>query len=68
MKLKINGEEETLETPLTVMELLKTKDVSMPEMVSVELNGEILEKEEFASKIVQENDAIEFLYFMGGGV
>ena len=39
----------------------------MPEMVSVEYNGEILDRENFDSTAVKDGDEIEFLYFMGGG-
>ena len=42
-------------------------DVKMPDMVSVELNGDILDRENFDSTNLSENDEIEFLYFMGGG-
>jgi sulfur carrier protein len=39
----------------------------MPDMVSVELNGEILERSLFESTLLKEGDRVEFLYFMGGG-
>lgn len=69
MKITINGKEEFIEKEsLTISELLKLKNVKMPEMVSVELNGEFLEKKDYETTIVKENDKIEFLYFMGGGV
>ena len=68
MKLQINGQEERLDADsLTVSELLSMKDVKMPEMVSVELNGDILDREQFDSTTLKENDEVEFLYFMGGG-
>ena len=68
MKLKINGKDgEIAADVLTVTELLKIKDVRMPEMVSVELNGEILDRDKFADTRIKENDSVEFLYFMGGG-
>ena len=35
--------------------------------VTVELNGEILERESFATTQVKDGDEVEFLYFMGGG-
>ena len=69
MKLQINGENESLDVEtLTVSELLKLKEVKMPEMVSVELNGDILDRNDFDSTLVKENDDVEFLYFMGGGM
>jgi len=68
MKIKVNGEETTLEQEtLSVSELLKVKEVKMPDMVSVEYNGEILDREVFDSTTVKEGDELEFLYFMGGG-
>lgn len=69
MRIIINGKEEFMEKEeLTISELLKLKNVKMPEMVSVELNGEFLERKEYETTIVKENDKIEFLYFMGGGI
>jgi len=68
MKIKINGKMETLkEANITVGDLLKIKEVKMPQMVSVELNGKILKKDEYDKKVIKENDEVNFLYFMGGG-
>ena len=39
----------------------------MPNMVSVELNGQILKRTEFEKTILKDDDKVEFLYFMGGG-
>lgn len=68
MNLTINGQAEALEREeISVVELLKVKEVKMPEMVAVQLNGKILDRDKFASTLVHENDQVEFLYFMGGG-
>lgn len=68
MKIKLNGEDTTLEQDsVTITELLAIKDVKMPEMVSVEYNGDILDRDQFANTQVNEGDQVEFLYFMGGG-
>ncbi len=69
MKLTINGKETDLATPegLTVTDLLAEKQVKMPDMVTVELNGEILERKTFATTLLRDGDRVEFLYFMGGG-
>ena len=62
------GKEEKLNhEALSVVDLLKEKKVEMPDMVSVQLNGGMLKRNEFESVTVKENDRIEFLYFMGGG-
>ncbi len=68
MNLIISGKSEEVSlNEGTVLELLKVKKVEMPEMVSVELNGNILRQHEYAATTVKEGDQIEFLYFMGGG-
>ncbi|MBM7624697.1 sulfur carrier protein ThiS [Sporohalobacter salinus] len=67
MQIKVNGKPVELKEEITVVELLKKEDVDMPEMVSVELNGEILPKEQFETKVLHSGDEVEFLYFMGGG-
>ncbi len=67
MKLVINGEEVTSKDGLNVSELLVEQEVKMPEMVSVEINGQILKRGEFDTTVLNEGDKVEFLYFMGGG-
>ncbi|MHC4456899.1 MAG: sulfur carrier protein ThiS [Planctomycetota bacterium] len=67
MKLVINGEQVQCSDSLTVSQLLVEQDVKMPDMVSVELNGEILRRNEFDATTLKEDDRLEFLYFMGGG-
>ncbi len=68
MNIKVNGEDTALEqSAVSVTELLKIKDVKMPDMVSVEYNGEILDREAFETTLVKDGDQLEFLYFMGGG-
>ncbi len=67
MNLKVNGDDTEAPEGTNVLALLTLKEVKMPEMVSVELNGEILDREAFESTALKENDAVEFLYFMGGG-
>ncbi|MHC4158841.1 MAG: sulfur carrier protein ThiS [Planctomycetota bacterium] len=68
MKLIINGTETNLSDSLTINELLVEKSVKMPDMVSVEINGNILRRTEFETTTLKENDKVEFLYFMGGGL
>jgi len=67
MKVKVNGEIKEIKDLVTITELLKIENVEMPDMVSVQLNGEFVERAEFTTLVVKEDDKIEFLYFMGGG-
>ena len=67
MNIVINGKEAVCSSSLTVSELLVEQSVKMPEMVSVEVNGEVLRREAFDTTKLSEDDKVEFLYFMGGG-
>lgn len=68
MVINVNGRKEELTAEeLTVTALLQVKEVPDPDMVSVQLNGEILERDHFATATVTTGDEVEFLYFMGGG-
>ncbi len=68
MKVQINGKEEEIDREeVTVSELLVIKDIEMPDMVSIELNGTILDKGRYDITVVKSGDVLEFLYFMGGG-
>lgn len=67
MKLIVNGEQVNCGDGLTVSELLVEQKVKMPDVVSVELNGQILRRTEFDRTVLKDDDKVEFLYFMGGG-
>ncbi|MBI5555159.1 MAG: sulfur carrier protein ThiS [Elusimicrobia bacterium] len=67
MRIKINGKEQVIEKGLSVAELLIVNKVEMPDMVSVQLNGEFVRRGKFSQTVLKENDEIDFLYFMGGG-
>jgi sulfur carrier protein len=67
MVVQINGESTDLRSEMTVTELLADQKVKMPDMVSVELNGDILDRSAFENTTIKDGDKIEFLYFMGGG-
>ena len=70
MKITINGKEtELVGNPArTIDSLLEELDVSQRLYVTVELNGEILDRPAYEITPVSEGDVIEFLYFMGGGI
>ena len=67
MKIVMNGPQVNCGDGLTVNELLIEQKVKMPDMVSVELNGQILRRTEFEQTTLKDDDKVEFLYFMGGG-
>jgi sulfur carrier protein len=67
MTITSNGQQVQCREDLNITELLVEQKVKMPDMVSVELNGRILNRGDFPTTVLKEGDKVEFLYFMGGG-
>ena len=66
-KIFVHGDVQDVNLPLTVTELIKQLLIENPEMVSVQVNEEFAEREEWDNIQVKEGDKVDFLYFMGGG-
>lgn len=66
-KITVNGIAQETALPLTLSELIVKNNVANPEMVSVQINDNFIEREKFDTTQINEGDEIEFLYFMGGG-
>ena len=66
-KIYVNGDAQEVSLPLNVSELIKQNDVQQPEMVSVQVNEEFAERDDWDSIQLKEDDRVDFLYFMGGG-
>ena len=67
IQVTISGEKKQLAEGVSVTELLGLENVEMPEYVSVSINEEFVQREDFGTRTVSDGDEIEFLYFMGGG-
>jgi sulfur carrier protein len=69
LTISVNGKKTIIpENPArTIESLLEELEIQQRRYVTVELNGEILERTDFETTPVNEHDVIEFLYFMGGG-
>jgi sulfur carrier protein len=66
-KISVNGKAQELETPISIAELIKLNNVAQPSMVSIQLNGQFVNRDDFADTHVSDGDELDFLYFMGGG-
>ncbi|HEY1271727.1 MAG TPA: sulfur carrier protein ThiS [Terriglobales bacterium] len=66
MNLHINGEEKTLDAPLTLSSLLEGMGMK-PDRVAVELNQQIVPREKWPSTQLAEGDRLEIVHFVGGG-
>jgi sulfur carrier protein len=68
MNVKVNGKNQDISGEnIALLDLLQQNEVKQPEMVSIQLNGEFLDRAKFEQTIVTNNDEVDFLYFMGGG-
>ena len=65
-KIYVNGDAQEVSLPLK-SELIKQSDVQQPDMVSVQVNEEFAEREDWETIQLKEGDKVDFLYFMGGG-
>ncbi len=65
MQVKINGKSEEVPNG-TVLDLLKSKKIE-PQMVAVEVNDKVLDRDHLATTILNEGDQVELLFYMGGG-
>ena len=66
-KIIVNGEAQEVQLPVSLTELIRKNDVQQPEMVSVQVNDDFVDRDEWDKVSIKEGDAVDFLYFMGGG-
>lgn len=67
MKITVAGNKKEYEDGITVSELIVKENVENPEYVTVTVNDDFVERDDFETIKLNEGDAVEFLYFMGGG-
>ncbi|MEJ6949809.1 sulfur carrier protein ThiS [Halanaerobiaceae bacterium ANBcell28] len=66
INIKVNDKAQTIEEKSSVLDLLKKQDIN-PEVAVVKLNDNILDKGDLEKTILNENDQLEVIFFMGGG-
>lgn len=67
IRIHVNGEAKAWRSGATVADLLRDLEIKT-ERVAVELNLEILNREAFAQRPLQDGDRVEILSFIGGGL
>ena len=65
--ITVNGEAQEVQLPLNLTELIKQNNVEQPDMVSVQVNDDFVDRTEWDGLQIKEGDIVDFLYFMGGG-
>lgn len=67
MTITVAGKKKEYAEGLTVSRLIEAEDVENPLYVTVTINDDFVKSDEFETKVINDGDEIEFLYFMGGG-
>lgn len=65
MQVTINGKPEEV-TGTTISDVLQYKEIDS-HMVAVELNAQIVERDQLNTTTIKDGDKLEFLFYMGGG-
>ena len=66
-KITVNGKAQEVKLPLSLTELIKQNNVEQPDMVSVQVNDDFVDRTEWDGIQIKDGDSVDFLYFMGGG-
>jgi sulfur carrier protein len=65
MQVTINGKAEEIPAG-SLLDLLRAKNIE-PQMVAVEVNDRMVERDHLGTTSLNEGDQVEFLFYMGGG-
>lgn len=63
---KINGESVTIPKDTTILQYIEQNEFNLSYIV-VECNGDILPKSQYGQRIIDKEDVIEIVCFVGGG-
>ena len=66
MNLVINGETQVLKPPLTLAGLVEQLQMK-PDRVAIELNRNIVARDQWSKTSLAEGDRLEIVHFVGGG-
>ncbi|MGQ0557561.1 MAG: sulfur carrier protein ThiS [Nitrospiraceae bacterium] len=65
MVISVNGKSEEIQASV-LSDLLRAKQIE-PQMVAVEVNDTLIDRDRLESTVLQDGDRVEFLFYMGGG-
>ncbi|MBI4743251.1 MAG: sulfur carrier protein ThiS [Actinobacteria bacterium] len=66
MEVVVNGKPEQTEDGSTIASILEKRNIRK-EMVAVEVNGEVVKRDDYDSLVLKDGDKVEFLFYMSGG-
>ena len=67
MNITVAGVKKEVAEGLTVAQLIENENVENAQYVTVTINEDFVESGTFEETVLHDGDAVEFLYFMGGG-
>jgi len=65
-KIQLNGSSYEINGGTNLTQLLDKLEISSKK-VAIEVNGEIIEKNKYAAFVLNEDDKVEIVHFIGGG-
>jgi thiamine biosynthesis protein ThiS len=66
MKVFVNGDEKDFGAGISLAELITELDLPVAR-IAIELNREVVRRSEWGSTMLEDDDRIEIVHFVGGG-
>jgi sulfur carrier protein len=66
LRIHVNGESRSITDQLTLSDLVEELSLS-PARIAVELNGEVVRRDNWSETVLSEGDRLEVVHFVGGG-
>ena len=66
MKVFVNGDEKDFSSPVSLAGLIEELDLPAAR-IAIELNREVVRRSDWGSTMLQDDDRIEIVHFVGGG-
>lgn len=66
MNIRLNGKQESIDEPGTLMSLVQDRGYNV-EVIVIEYNGEVIPKDNWDSICLSDQDQLEIVSFVGGG-
>ena len=66
MRVYVNGEAKELSVPISLAELIAQLDLPATR-IAVELNRAVVRRSDWSATMIQDEDRLEIVHFVGGG-
>lgn len=66
MRIQVNGEFREVEEQLSLRDLIEVLDLRL-ERLAIELNGNVVRRGDWESRVLNSDDKVEIVHFVGGG-